>query len=84
MPRILSMRQVCEKTSLARASIYRKIDPKDTAHYDETFPKPTTLSDPRVNTKGKLKGQLQKWVRLGFLEEAIDKWIVDRFKKRAP
>lgn len=80
MPRILSMRQVCDKTSLSRASVYRKINSEDAEYYDETFPKPASLSERKLTKKG----CLQKWGRLGWLEEAIDKWIVERFTKRAP
>lgn len=82
--RVLSMKQVCENTSLKRASIYRKINPKVSETYDETFPKPFPLSEPKVNTRGKFKGQLQKWGRLGWLESEIDTWVTERAKKRIP
>lgn len=84
MQRILSMRQVCETTSLSRAAIYRKLDQDDPLYYDPTFPTPAPLSDRRMHEQGEFKGQLQKWNRLGFLEHEIDQWIAERFKKRAP
>lgn len=80
MLKIMSMKAVCEATSLAKASVYRKINPKVPEHYDETFPKPFPLSE-RKMTK---KGHLQAWSRLGFLEAEVDKWIAARSKKRTP
>ena len=78
--RVLSMNQVCVKTSYARATLYRKLDPKQREYYDPTFPKPFNLSERRLNKKGKM----QAWNRLGFLESEVDAWIADRAKKRNP
>lgn len=52
MLKVISFKEVCAKTSLARASIYRKIDAENRYYYDETFPKPISLSDGKVKGKG--------------------------------
>lgn len=67
MSRLLSMKQVCERTSLSRASILRKVD-------DEKFPAPVALGERKRNRRGQLTG------RIAWVEEEVDAWIADRLK----
>lgn len=78
--RLISMKQVCEKTSLARASIYRKVE-------DGKFPKPLALDERKLsesrNTKrGVMPGQLTG--RIAFVESEVDEWIAKRMTQRLP
>jgi len=80
--RVLSVKQVSDLTSLSRATIYRKNDPDDDS-YDETFPKPFSLSDLKVCKKGKRAGMNQVWCRRGYLEAEVLDWIAKRASKRS-
>ena len=76
--RLLSMRQVCELTSLSRASIYRKVE-------EGKFPKPIELGERKVskprNTKQGIKpGQLTG--RIAWIYDAVIQWIAERIKQR--
>lgn len=67
MQRLMSMKQVCDLTSLSRATIYRKVD-------DGTFPAPIALGDRKRNKLGQLTG------RIAFIAELVEKWITDRIR----
>lgn len=70
MPKFLSMRQVCERTSLSRASIYRKMD-------EGKFPRFVSLDERTPNCKGRLTG------RIAWLESEVEAWIAERIKQRS-
>lgn len=70
MLKFISMRQVCERTSLARASIYRKVA-------EGKFPKFYPLDERKTNTKGRLTG------RIAWLESEVDEWLAARVKKHS-
>ena len=69
--RLISLKEVCFKTSLSRASIYRKVA-------EGTFPHYVGLGKRTPNSKGRLTG------RIGWLEAKVDEWIAERIKKRTP
>lgn len=65
--RLLSMKQVVEKTSLSRASIYRKMA-------EGKFPPCIALGERKRNKLGQLTG------RIAFVEDLIESWLAALLK----
>lgn len=62
---VLRLSAVCTKLKICRSSVYEKISPSS-PRYDPTFPKPFKLGA-TASTKA-----------VGFLESAIDSWLMAR------
>ena len=73
--RLLSMRQVCELTSLSRASINRKVE-------EGKFPKPIELGERRISKARKDGRPGQLTGRIAWLYDAVMQWIAERIKQR--
>lgn len=65
--RILRLKQVIERTGLARSTIYDRINPKS-KRYDSSFPQPIKLNANAASGVG----------AVGWLESSIDEWIEQR------
>ena len=77
MAKLLSLAQVCELTSLSRASIYRKVE-------EGKFPKPIELDERRISKPRKDGRPGQLTGRIAFVEHEVVKTIADWIKKRTP
>lgn len=67
MSNLLTMKEVCIRTSLSRAEIWRKVDRK-------VFPAPCTLGERKCNKLGRPTG------RIAWVEEEVEAWIAERLK----
>ncbi|ADU92429.1 helix-turn-helix transcriptional regulator [Taylorella equigenitalis] len=56
---LLTIKEVQEMLSLSQASIYLKMNPKYTAYFDETFPKPVKLGGRSNRWR---KSDLEIWI----------------------
>jgi len=65
--KILRLKQVIERTGLARSTIYDRMDPKS-SRYDQSFPTAIKLNANATNSTG----------AVGWLESSIDQWIEQR------
>lgn len=57
-PSILRRKQVEARIGLSRASIYKRLNPKETT-YDPTFPAPISLG---ANSVGWLENEISEWI----------------------
>lgn len=58
---ILRLRQVVALTTLAKSTIYDRLDPKSPRH-DPTFPRPIDLGGPGSRAVGFIRGEVEAWL----------------------
>ena len=62
--KLVSIKSVCQKLSMSRSSIYRRINPQDRG-YDPSFPTPIKLGDSMTRWE---ELEIEQWLQ-GYLDK---------------